>query len=156
MPRRVMSRLAACLAVIALAGSVAGCKALADTPPPPSPADFAGIVSFLAAQGISVDHVRTGDAGCPDAKLVGPAISLRASGLDQPTPVAIHLYIFANAASYEKLRSNVDACAAMYVTDPSTYEAVDSTPYVAAGQGPWAPEFVTALRTALAKAAGGP
>ncbi len=141
---------------LVFAMTAAGCKALADTPPPPTPADFAGIVSFLAAEGISVDQVRTGDAGCSDPKLVGPAISLRASGVDQATPVPVHLYIFANAASYEKLRSNVDACSAAYVTDRSAYEAVDSAPYVAAGQGPWGPGFVAALRTALGKAAGGP
>jgi len=141
---------------IAVALAVAGCRALADTPPPPTPADFAGIVSFLAAEGIAVDQVRTGDAGCTDPKLVGPAISLDASGLDQASPVPLHLYIFADAPAYERLRSNVDACSASYVTDPSTYEAVDTVPFVAAGQGPWAAGFTAALRSALGKAAGGP
>lgn len=143
-------------ALAALAIVLAGCRALAGTPPPPTPADFAGIVSFLTAEGIAVEQVRTGDAGCADPKLVGPAISLRASGLDQKSPAPVHLYLFRNAASYEKLRSNVDACAASYVTDPSAYEVVDSVPFVAAGQGPWGPGFAAALRTALDKAAGGP
>jgi hypothetical protein len=48
----------------------------------------------------------------------------------------------------------VDACAASFITDPSTYETVESTPYVAVGQGPWAPGFTAALRSALDKAAG--
>jgi hypothetical protein len=119
-----------------------------------TPADFAGVVSFLAAEGIAVEGVRTGDAGCADPKLIGPAISLQVSGLDQEAPVALHLYIFKNQGSYEKLRSNVDACAASYVTDPATYETVESTPFVVVGQGPWASGFTAALRTALDKAAG--
>ena len=157
MPHRTFTARAATLVVATLLPVVlGGCTALAGTPPPPSPADFAGIVSFLAAEGITVDQVRTGDAGCPDPKLVGPGISLRASGLDQASPVPLHLYLFRNAASYEKLRSNVDACSASYVTDPTTYEVVDSVPFVAAGQGPWGAGFAAALRTALDKAAGGP
>jgi hypothetical protein len=138
-----------------LAFSLVGCQALASTPPPPTPADFAGIVAFLASEGIGVQDVRTGDAGCDDRQLIGPAISLRASGLDQTTPVALHVYLFRGAAAYEKLRSAVDDCAASYVTDASTYESVDAMPFVAAGQGPWAPGFREALRTALTKAAGG-
>jgi hypothetical protein len=155
-----MSRLAAARRPSALAlllsGALVlgGCKALAGTPPPPSPADFAGVVSFLSAAGIGVQQVRTGDTGCTDPKLVGPAISLQASGVDQATPVALHLYMFKNQASYEALRSSVDACARSYVTDPATYETVESTPFVAVGQGPWAPGFTAALRSALDKAAG--
>jgi hypothetical protein len=155
MARRTASGpLAAIGALGALVVVLAGCKALAGTPPPPTPVDFAGVVSFLSAEGIGVEQVRTGDAGCADPKLVGPAISLRASGLDQATAVPLHLYMFRNRASYEKLRSSVDACSASYVTDPATYEVVDSTPFVAVGQGPWASGFAAALRAALDKAAG--
>ncbi len=143
------------VAAALLAFLLAGCQALASTPPPPTPADFAGIVSFLAAEGIAVENVTTGDAGCDDRQLVGPAISLRAGGLDQATPVALHLYLFRGAAAYEKLRSAVDDCAASYVTDASTYESIDAMPFVAAGQGPWGDAFREALRTALTKAAGG-
>ncbi len=151
-----MRRLAAASAIAALlAFSLTGCQALASTPPPPTPADFAGIVAFLAAEGIAVDNVRTGDAGCGDRRLVGPAISLRAGGLDQATPVAVHLYLFKGAAAYEKLRSVVDDCAGAFVADASTYESIDAMPFVAVGQGPWAPGFREALRTALTKAAGG-
>ncbi len=144
--------------VVALATAMllaAGCSGLAGTPPPPTPADFAGIVSFLSAEGIAVSGVKTGSAGCDDHDLVGPAISLDASGLDQSQPVPIHLYLFRNAAAYDRLRPAVDACAASYVTDPSTYESLDASPFVAAGQGPWGSGFREAVQTALTKAAGG-
>ena len=153
-PHTAPGRLTALVAGAALAVALVGCRALAGTPPPPTPADFAGVVSFLSAAGIGVAGVRTGDTGCADPKLVGPAISLQASGVDQVAPVPIHLYLFKNQASYQKLRSNVDACAASYITDPATYEVVESTPFVAVGQGPWASGFTAALRSALDRAAG--
>ena len=143
------------LAVAALALLVSGCGGLAGTPPPPTPADFAGIVSFLSAEGIGVTGVQTGSPGCDDRQLVGPAISLTASGLDQSQPVPVHLYLFKNAAAYDKLRPTVDACARAYVTDPSTYESVDASPFVAVGQGPWGAGFREAVQAALTKAAGG-
>jgi hypothetical protein len=143
------------VAVVTLSFILAGCKALTSTPPPPTPADFAGIVSFLAVEGITVSGVRTGDAGCDDARLVGPAISLTASGLDQQQAVPVHLYLFKGAAADQKLRSAVDECARSFVSDPATYESVDASPFVAVGQGPWGTSFREAVRTALTKAAGG-
>ena len=112
-------------------------------------------MSFLATEGIAVADVKTGDAGCADRQLVGPAISLSASGLDQAAPAGVHLYLFGGQPAYEKLRAAVDACARSFVTDPSTYESVDASPFVAVGQGPWGAAFREALRTALTKAAGG-
>jgi hypothetical protein len=141
--------------VTLVVGLVAGCTGLAATPPPPTPADFAGIVAFLAAEGIGVQDVKTGDAGCDDRQLVGPAISLRASGLDQASPTTVHLYLFRNAAAYERQRSAVDVCAASFITDPATYEVVDASPFVAVGQGPWGASFREAVARALTKAAGG-
>jgi hypothetical protein len=69
--------------------------------------------------------------------------------------VRIHLYAFKDQPTYDALRSTVDACARSYVTDPTTFGAVDEPPYVLAGGGPWAPAFKNALRTALQRAAVG-
>jgi hypothetical protein len=135
---------------------LSGCQALAATPPPPTPADFAGIVGSLGARGIGVEDVRTGDSGCSDPDLTGPGVSLSARGLDQPTSVPLHLYMFRNTASYEKLRAAVDACARAYVTDAATYESLDAVPFVLAGQGPWPTEFRSALQAAITEAAGEP
>ena len=66
----------------------------------------------------------------------------------------IRLYVFRNRASFERLRATVDDCARSFVTDPGTYETVEQSPYVVAAQGPWAPDFETALRDALEVAAG--
>ena len=101
-----------------------------------------------------MNNVVSGDAGCADRELIPTAIAVDASGLDQATPVRIYLYIFRNHASFEKLRANIDTCARSFVTDPETFESVEQSPFVLAGQGPWAPRFEAAIRQGLEVAAG--
>lgn len=138
----------------ALALAVTACGTISTSPPAPTPADFGGIASELARQGVAVSKAVSGDAGCTDPDLIPTAIAVEASGLDQPTPVRIYLYIFRNRASFEKLRANIDTCARAYVTDPETFESVEQSPYVLAGQGPWSPQFEEAIRKGLEVAAG--
>ena len=133
--------------------TVAGCAALRGQTPAPTPADFAGIVANLSRRGITVQHVVSGDAGCPDQTLARTAISFEAAGADQSSPVAIHLYSFADKDAFDRLRSSIDACARSYVTDAESFESIDAVPFVVAGQGPWATGFDAALRSALEEAA---
>jgi hypothetical protein len=133
----------------------AGCADNADNlKASPTPADFFGIVNEFARLGIGVNHVVSGDAGCDDRTLGPTAISFDAKGLDQPTIVRIHLYAFRDAATFDRLRASVDTCARAFVTDPATYEAVDASPFVVTGQGPWGSQFEAAVRQALTAAAG--
>ena len=150
LPHRVA---AACYGVL-LATIVAGCGLASGTPPAPTPADFQGIVADLVRRGIAVNHVVSGDAGCADGALSPTAISFHASGLDQPAPAAIHLYIFGGRDSFQKLRPAVDACARSYITDAQTFESIDASPFVVAGQGPWGERFRAAVRAGLTEAAG--
>jgi hypothetical protein len=142
------------VASVALALAVSACGTISTTPPAPTPADFGGIATALNRQGVRVGNAISGDAGCTDPDLIPAAISLDAEGLDQPAPVRIYLYIFRNRASFEKLRANIDTCARAYVTDPETFESVEQSPYVVAGQGPWSPKFEAAIRHGLEVAAG--
>ena len=142
----------ALLATVALVAE--GCGIVDPTPPSPTPADFGGIAAALVQAGIKVVHPVSGDAGCQDRVLGPTAISFEASGLDQATPVKIYTYLFADRATFERLRSTVDACARSYVTDPDTYESAEQSPYVVAGQGPWGPQFKARLREILAVTAG--
>jgi hypothetical protein len=144
---------AALLAIVVLFAG--GCSVLVDpTPPSPTPADFGGIAAALVQAGIKVVHPVSGDAGCQDRVLGPTAISFEASGLDQATPVKIYTYLFADRATFERLRTTVDSCARSYVTDPDTYESAEQSPYVVAGQGPWGPQFKAKLREILAVTAG--
>ena len=144
------------LAVLCVAGSItlAGCGLVSTTPPAPTPADFLGIATELSKRGIGVDGVVSGDAGCTDRQLIPTAIAFTAQGLDQTKPVRVYLYVFRNRDSYDRLRSLVDGCAQSFVTDPATFESVEQSPYVVAGQGPWAPRFKAAMRDAITTAAG--
>jgi hypothetical protein len=142
------------LAVLVVAMLVAGCGMLTTTAPAPTPADFQGIASEIVRRGIAIDHLVSGDAGCNDPVLNPTAIGLDASGLDQAEPVRLYLYIFRNREVYERLRSSIDDCARAFVTDPETFESIESSPFVLAGQGPWAPEFKATLREALTVASG--
>jgi hypothetical protein len=146
--------LARCVALLALSAVVAGCGLVSTTPPAPTPADFQGIAAELVQHGIHIDHLVSGDAGCDDRTLAQTAIGLDAVGLDQAEAVRLRVFIFRNRASYEKLRSTIDDCARAWVTDPDTFESVETSPFVVAGQGPWGPEFRAAVRAAITAAAG--
>ncbi|MDQ6794758.1 MAG: hypothetical protein M3067_08090 [Chloroflexota bacterium] len=150
LPHRVA---AACFGAL-LATVLAGCGLASGTPPAPTPTDFQGIAADLMRRGIAIDHVVSGDSGCADPALSRTAISFRASGLDQPAPAALHLYIFGSRDSFQKLRPSVDACARSFITDPQTFESVDASPFVVVGQGPWGDRFGAAIRAGLIEAAG--
>ena len=150
-----LTRRALALACLLVAAVVAGgCSRISLEAPAPTPADFQGIASELTKAGVVIDHLVSGDAGCPDPTLIQTAIGLDASGLDQAEPVRIYLYIFRNRDSFDRLRSTIDTCAQSFVTDPETFETIEQSPFVLAGQGPWAPEFEAAIRSALEVAAG--
>lgn len=142
------------LGLVACLFVVAGCGVVTTTAPAPTPADFQGLAGEMASRGIELDGLVSGDAGCEDLTLIQTAIGFDASGLDQADPVRLHLYIFRNRDSYERLRSTIDDCVPSFVTDPATFESIDDSPFVLAGQGPWAPEFKATLREALEVAAG--
>ena len=142
------------LLAIVVAALLAACGTVSRTAPVPSPADFQGIAGDIVQRGIQISHIVSGDAGCADQNLGKTAIGFDGVGLDQATPVRVFVYIFRNRATYERLRATVDDCARAYVTDPATYESVESSPYVVAGQGPWGASFKTNLRAAIEEAAG--
>lgn len=141
---------AALALVVALA--VVACGRIG-TPPSPTPADFGGIATRLGQRGIVVRDIVSGDPGCTDRNLAPTAISFTASGLDQPSPVRVYVYIFRDEEVFARQRSAVDACARSYISDPSGYASIDVSPYVAAGQGPWGPSFEAAVRAGLDDAA---
>ncbi len=133
---------------------VAACGVIPTNSPAPTPADFPTLAGDMALQGVKIESVVSGDPGCTDPVLTPTAIALTAHGLDQASPVKMYLYVFRNRAAFERLRETVDTCAQAYVTDPQTFESLDQSPFVLAGQGPWAPEFKAVVRAALLKAAG--
>ena len=53
-----------------------------------------------------------------------------------------------------RLRALLDDPARSYVTDPATYESVETSPYVMSRPGPWGEQFKENLRAAITEAAG--
>ncbi len=140
--------------MLSLAFLVAGCGVISTSLPPPTPADFNDLAVTFIQRGLKIDHVVSGDAGCLDRTLIPTAISMEASGLDQASTVKLYLYVFRDHDAFERLREMIDTCAQSYVTDPESFESVDQSPYVIAGQGPWGQKFEAAIRAGLLKAAG--
>lgn len=143
---------AAGLAVVAVL--VAGCGAILQSSPEPTPMDFPGIAGELANRGLTLGAIVSGDDGCHDPTLTPTAIGFDASGLGMAAPVRLRIYIFRTGETYDRRRPDVDGCAGAWATDPATFELVDARPFVLAGQGPWTKEFKAAIRGALAAAAG--
>jgi len=145
------ARLSALVALLVLTA----CDALRGTPPSPTPGDFGTLAQALSQRGVTAEGAVSGDPGCDDPWLAPTAISFTASGLDQPTPVRLRVYLFRDDAAFDRRRADVDACVVALATDPATFELVDASPFVIAGQGPWGAEFKRAVRAALTAAAGG-
>lgn len=154
MPSSSLPRLRRGLILVLVGLALSACGTISTSPPAPTPADFQGIATELTKREIAIGGIVSGDAGCDDPVLIPTAIAFDASGLDQTDPVRIYLYVFRNRAAFERLRASVDDCARTFVTDPATFESAEQSPYVVAGQGPWAPDLEAALRDALHVAAG--
>jgi hypothetical protein len=141
-------------ALLVLAIALSGCADLLESQPVPDPEAFPGIAGQLGRFGVDVASWTAGDAGCDDPTLSPTAIRFDASGLDQAVPAHLRIYIFRNRDAWERRLADVDACAEAWADDPATFELVQVSPYVVAGQGPWPPEFEAALRKGLTEAAG--
>ncbi|MEZ0240985.1 MAG: hypothetical protein ACAH65_09325 [Chloroflexota bacterium] len=131
-----------------------GCSAILEDEPVATPVPFPEISGFLGQHGLVVSNYTSGDAGCTDQALIPTAIAFDVAGLDAVQPLRLRIYIFRDRATWERRRAAVDDCVATWATDPATFEFVDASPYVVAGQGPWPPKFKAALREAITQAAG--
>lgn len=139
---------------LALTIFISGCAGVLQSPPVPGPEAFPGISGQLGRFGVDVSSWTAGDAGCDDPTLSPTAIRFEASGPDQAAPVVLRIYIFRNRAAWDRRLADVDTCAAAWADDPATFELLQVSPYVLAGQGPWPPAFEAAIRQGLTEAAG--
>lgn len=151
-PDRSSAGLAAALLLLSIA--LAACGGVLQSPPTPNPEPFPGITGQLGRFGVNVLSWTAGDPGCDDPSLSPTAIRFEAAGLDQPTPVPLRIYIFRNREAFERRKADVESCVAAWAEDPASFEILDESPYVLAGQGPWPPGFEDAIRKGLKESAG--
>ena len=149
-----MNRLARAAAAVLLAAIAGGCSGLLQSAPVPDPESFPEIAGQLGRFGVTVESWTAGDPGCDDPTLSPTSIRFAARGLDQSTPVTLRIYIFRNRDAWDRRSADVEACAAEWADDPASFELVQVSPYVLAGQGPWPTEFDKAIHQALTEAAG--
>jgi hypothetical protein len=140
--------------LLALAFLLTGCAGVLQSPPVPDPEAFPGITGQLGRFGVEVLNWTSGDPGCDDPELSPTSIRFEAQGLDQASPVLQRIYIFRNREAWDRNLPDVDLCAAAWAEDPATFEILQVSPYVLAGQGPWPPEFEAAIRQGIEEAAG--
>jgi hypothetical protein len=143
-----------CLLPLALTLVLAGCAGVLQSPPVPDPEAFPGITGQLGRFGVEVLNWTAGDPGCDDPTLSPTSIRFDAKGLDQLAPVQLRIYIFRNREAWDRRLADVDACVQEWAPDPATFEILQVSPYVLAGQGPWPPEFDAAVRQGIEEAAG--
>lgn len=149
-----MTRRIALPCLLAMTFVFAGCAGVLQSPPIPDPASFPEISGQLGRFGVEVLSWTAGDPGCDDPTLSPTSIRFEAKGLDQRTPVLMRIYIFRNREAWERRLADVDACATEWAVDPATFELLQVSPYVLAGEGPWPPEFEDAVRKAIQESAG--
>ena len=149
-----MTRPIALPCLLALSFLLAACAGILQSAPVPDPAAFPEISGQLGRFGVEVSNWTAGDPGCDDPTLSPTSIRFEAKGLDQQTPVQLRIYIFRNREAWERRLADVDTCATAWADDPATFELIQVSPYVLAGQGPWPPEFDDAIREAIQEAAG--
>ncbi len=154
MRRRLADLIGRRAATLCLALTLSGCSAILASPPVPDPQPFPGIAGELGRVGIDVQTWTSGDSGCNDSTLNPTAIRFTAKGLDQSNPITLRIYIFRDHAAWDRRLADVDACSGAWATDPSTFEVIQRSPYVVAGQGPWPPQFAAALRQGIEASAG--
>ncbi|MEO8272760.1 MAG: hypothetical protein ABI620_01670 [Chloroflexota bacterium] len=144
----------AAVVCLLLALTLSGCAGLLGSAQTPGPEAFPGIAGFLGRYGVDVSSWTAGDDGCDDPTLSATAIRFDATGLDETALQHLRIYIFRNRDAWERRLADVDTCVAAWAEDPATFQIVQVSPYVVAGQGPWPPEFSAALRKGLTEAAG--
>jgi hypothetical protein len=142
------------LAVLATALLLAGCSAILESSPEPTPMDFPGFAGELANRGIVLDAITSGDDGCHDRTLTATAIGFDATGLGVDDPIRLRIYIFRDGPTFDRRRADVDTCAAAYAVDSASFVFVDARPFVLTGEGPWPDAFASAVHEALRVAAG--
>jgi hypothetical protein len=140
--------------LVGLALGATACGTISTSPPPAGPDDFPGISRQLAARGVTIANVVSGESGCDDPDLGRTAIRFDASGQDQAEALPMHLYIFRNRAAWERNRETVRSCAVTYVDDPTAPPPIEVSPYILVAPARLPRELDRALREALDEAAG--
>lgn len=127
---------------------VVGCYG--DTGPGPTPGTMDDLIGAIVLQGITVQHLTSGDAGCSVASLHENAVHMTLVIGAQGASHEVYLLNWKNQAKYDAAATDFAACMSEFKTrNPGAgVTAIDAYPWRAYGPG-WTPQLYDKLANAF-------
>jgi hypothetical protein len=134
---------------------LAGCGAIGGASPTPAYA-VNDVIGQLVVRGVTVEHVTSGDAGCPGSQLHSNGVHLQVAMAGEAGASDIYLLNWLSSAAFAAAAADFDSCVAEYQTaHPGvTIDQVALDPWRAYGAN-WSPDLHSTLASALQAASGG-
>ena len=130
-------------------GLVGGCS-YGDSGPGPTPGTMDDVIGAIVLQGITVQHLTSGDAGCSTASLHENAVHMTLRVGSESASHEVYFLNWKNQAKYDAAAADFAACIADYqVLNPGApVTRLDAYPWRAYGPG-WTTPLYTKLVNAL-------
>ncbi len=128
--------------------TVGGCYG--DTGPGPTPGTMDDVIGAIVLQGITVQHLTSGDAGCSVASLHENAVHMTLVIGAQSASHEVYFFNWKNQAKYDAAAADFAACMSEFkASNPgASVTRLDAYPWRAYGPS-WTPELYTKLVNAL-------
>jgi hypothetical protein len=132
-----------------------GCGAIGGASPTPAYA-VNDVIAQLVVRGVTVQHVTSGDAGCPGSQLHSNGVHLQVTVAGAPGSSDIYLLNWLSSAAFDAAAADFDACVAEYQAahPDATIDQVALDPWRAYGAD-WSADLHSTLAAALQTASGG-
>lgn len=129
-------------------GLVGGCYG--DSGPGPTPGTMDDVIGAIVLQGITVQHLTSGDAGCSTGSLHENAVHMTVVIGSQSASHEVYFFNWKNQTKYDAAAADFGACLADYkARNPNAgVTELDAYPWRAYGPG-WTPELYQKLANAL-------
>jgi hypothetical protein len=129
--------------------AVLGCYG--DDGPGPTPGTMDDVIGAIVLQGITVQHLVSGDAGCSTASLHEDAVHMTlVIGEQTALPYEVYFFNWNSQKKYDAAASDFSACMSEYLSHNPTVHLteLDAFPWRAYGPA-WTPELYNKLAAAL-------
>ena len=144
--RRVLLGLAAVLVV--------GCGVF--VAPSATPGEMNDLIAALVVRGVTVQHLTSGDAGCPGSTLHSNGVHFQVSLSGDAPSIDVYLLRWKSTTDFNGAAADVAGCVAEYQAAHlgSTIDQISLDPWRVYGPN-WSPAFKDMLNAALLSVGGG-
>lgn len=142
--------------LVALAAlALGGCGGPVGASPTP-PNEVGDVIAALVVRGATVEHVTSGDAGCPGSSLHSNGVHVQLTLAGETSPNDVYLVRWKSSAAFNAAAADFQACLAEYRSahPDATIDQLARDPWRVYGPG-WSTALRSALDAALQAAAGG-